>query len=89
MIKDTWTVDGKILVKDRQVQIHVVNTMAALLQFCAAFSTPGSLDFLYDIDRRSKQRSTDRVYSKGPRLRTYAEATAAASDNSQDPSADS
>ncbi|CAG2199992.1 unnamed protein product [Mytilus edulis] len=37
IIKDTWTNDGKIMVKDNQEQIHVVNTQDSFDQFCANF----------------------------------------------------
>ncbi|VDI32397.1 Hypothetical predicted protein [Mytilus galloprovincialis] len=72
-LRDTWTVDGKIYVKDNQMQVHVVNTMPAFLRFVSIYCCPGSMDFLDRLDYNNKLNR--REYTP-PQLITYAEAQA-------------
>ncbi|CAG2188891.1 unnamed protein product [Mytilus edulis] len=72
-LRDTWTVDGKIYVKDNQMQVHVVNTMPAFLRFVSIYCCPGYMDVLDRLDYNNKQ--TRREYTP-QQLITYAEARA-------------
>ncbi|CAC5418692.1 unnamed protein product [Mytilus coruscus] len=71
-IRDTWTVNGKIFVKDNIEQVHQVNTMAAFLNFVSVYCCPGAQNFLDRLDyNRKLQRPPS--YETPRRLRTYAE----------------
>ncbi|CAC5376657.1 unnamed protein product [Mytilus coruscus] len=66
IIKDTWTNDGKIMVKDNQEQIHVVNTQDSFDQFCTNFCMPGVFDFLHRLEMNSKERRHNKEVPKIP-----------------------
>ncbi|CAG2247340.1 unnamed protein product [Mytilus edulis] len=88
IIKDTWTNDGKIMVKDNQEQIHVVNTQESFDQFCTNFCMPGVFDFLHRLEMNSKERHHNKESTKGPKYRTYAQSVSSAASNNQSTSSD-
>ncbi|CAC5401986.1 unnamed protein product [Mytilus coruscus] len=79
MIKDTWSVDGKILVKDNQDQVHVVNTMAAFMEFCSLHCYPGTMDVLGRLELQARDRRLEIESRQAPKdkLIIYAESEAA------------
>ncbi|CAC5411167.1 unnamed protein product [Mytilus coruscus] len=87
-VKDTWTNDGKIMMKDNQEQIHVVNTQDSFDQFCTNFCIPGVFGFLHRLEMNSKDRRHNKESTKGPKYRTYAQSVSSAASPDQSVTSD-